>query len=609
MKEFTIRAVLLGIILALILGVANTWLGLYAGMTVSASIPAAVISMAILRGLLSKGTILENNIVQSIASAGESLAAGVIFTVPAMLLIGAWQDFAFWPTTLIALCGGLLGVVFMVPLRHSLMNKMPHLVFPEGHACAKVLAAGDNKTSDLKWILISALTGIVYKLLSSLSGLMKSGVSFATKITDRFLISLGSDFSPALLAVGYIVRLPIAALLFAGGFIGSGIFLTLSSWMDMPSGENATRIAADLWSTRVRFLGVGAMLVGGLQSLIEVLWKMRGSFFTMIGKGNAGHLEQENDISAWSLLVVFIAAILGTFFLYDSMIGQISTTIIIMLILIPSAFLFVAVAAYTVGLVGSSNSPVSGMTICVLLLTAGVLLALGIKSDSLPMAILGVAGVVCCATATAGDIAQDLKTGQIVGAKPKLQQWGEVIGIVATAPVFAFTLHILHNGPGIGTNQPGSLPAPQAGLFAALTQGILKGDLPINLVLTGASLGLLFLLLDLILKKFKVNFRVHLMPLAVGIYLPMSITVPIFLGGLVRFFTDRYRHNSDTGILFGSGLIAGEAITGIAVAFIGGAGTWVLFSDVSIILQNILGMIVFGLLIYFFYFVSKNNNK
>ncbi|MCB1173217.1 MAG: oligopeptide transporter, OPT family [Leptospiraceae bacterium] len=611
--EFTLRAVLIGSILAVVLGAANTWLGLYAGMTVSASIPAAVISMAILRGLLRSGTIQENNIVQSIASAGESLAAGVIFTVPAMVLIGAWQDFEFWPTTFIALGGGILGIVFMIPLRPVLMERMPHLQYPEGQACARVLQAGEGQAAGARRILGAALIGSGYKFFASFSGLMSAGLQLAIRPFDKVLLAFSSDTSPALIGVGYIVRLPIASLLFLGGVIGSGFLLPLSGFLDMPAGDDPYQLAAELWSDRVRYMGVGAMILGGVYSLIEVLVRIIGQRQSWLGQkadSDRRPVGAENpDLSIWSLLGLFVAATACTMILYESLIQDISQSILVILILLPACFLFVAVAAYIVGLVGSSNSPVSGMTISVLLLVAAILLGLGIKSDSTAMVILGVAGIVCCATATAGDIAQDLKTGQLVGATPRWQQWGEVIGVLVTAPLFAFILSALHAGPGIGTGAPGSLAAPQASLFAALTQGVLDGGLPWNYLLIGAASGLVLLALDFILKHSGSSVRLYLMPFAVGLYLPMAVTTPIFVGGLIRYLGDRKARSADGGILFGSGLIAGEALTGIVIALFASQGPLLLFSSTPAWLQGTISALVFGLLAILYYRSTRVENK
>ncbi len=575
-KEVTIIALVLGGFLSVLMAAANTYLGLKAGMTVSASIPAAVISTAILRGIFRRGTILENNIVQTMASAGESLAAGAIFTIPALLLVGAWQEFKFWPTTLIVLLGGLLGVVFMVPLRRALIVERPELIYPEGVACSEVLRAGQKGGKDIRLILAGLGLGALFKFFVTGLHLVKSVVEGAVSV-GRSVLYFGSDMSLALVAVGYIVRLPIASLIFLGGVIGWVISIPMLGGRE--SDAAPLEAAWNLWSTQVRFMGVGAMLVGGLHSI----WRVRGGILSGVtalhriggSAGSDGTEERprtERDMPLTALLLVFLPSVFGTFFLYDYLTGSFGVAVAATVVMVIAAFLFVAVATYIVGLVGSSNSPVSGMTICALLLTAGVLLALGIRGESAIAATLGVAGVVCCAVCTAGDVAQDLKTGWLVGATPARQQWVEVLAVVLSCCFFAPVLTLLHNAYGIGTSGPDSLAAPQAGLFASLVDGFFgKGTLPWDMITIGAGIGVLLIALDWILERSGSAFRAHVMPVAVGIYLPLSLATPIFLGGLLhRVFRRADSGNSpgrqDSGLLFGSGLIAGESLMGILLA-------------------------------------------
>lgn len=542
-------------------------------MTVSASIPAAVISTAILRGIFRRGTILENNIVQTMASAGESLAAGIIFTIPALLMVGAWQEFKFWPTTLIALFGGLLGIVFMVPLRRALIVERPELIYPEGVACSEVLRAGQKGGKDIRLILAGLGLGALFKFLVTGLHVVKSVVEGAVGM-GRSVLYFGSDMSLALVAVGYIVRLPIASLIFLGGVIGWVISIPmLGGWEPDAAPLEA---AWNLWSTQVRFMGVGAMLVGGLHSI----WRVRGGILSGVAAlhrvggsaGANGTVEQprtERDMPLTALLLVFLPSVFGTFFLYDYLTGSFGVSMAATVVMVIAAFLFVAVATYIVGLVGSSNSPVSGMTICALLLTAGVLLALGIRGESAIAATLGVAGVVCCAVCTAGDIAQDLKTGWLVGATPARQQWVEILAVVLSCCFFAPVLTLLHNAYGIGTGGPDSLTAPQAGLFASLVDGFFgEGTLPWDMIAVGAGIGILLIVLNGILERSGSAFRAHVMPVAVGIYLPLSLATPIFIGGLLHhlFRSNKDRGRQDSGLLFGSGLIAGESLMGILLA-------------------------------------------
>lgn len=575
-KEVTIVALVLGGLLSIVMAAANAYLGLKAGMTVSASIPAAVISTAILRGIFRRGTVLENNIVQTMASAGESLAAGAIFTIPALLLVGAWQEFKFWPTTLIVLLGGLLGVVFMVPLRRALIVERPELIYPEGVACSEVLIAGQKGGKDIRSILAGLGIGAVFKFLVTGLHVVKSVVEGAVGV-GRSVLYFGSDMSLALVAVGYIVRLPIASLIFLGGVIGWVITIPMLGGRE----SNAAPLEAvwNLWSTQVRFMGVGAMLAGGLHSI----WRVRGGILSGLvalhhvggSAGENGTVERprtERDMSLFALLMVFLPSVFGTLFLYDYLTGNFGVAVAATVVMVIATFIFVAVATYIVGLVGSSNSPVSGMTICALLLTAGVLLALGIRGESAIAATLGVAGVVCCATCTAGDVSQDLKTGRLVGATPVRQQWVEVLGVILSCFCFAPVLTLLHNAYGIGTSGPDSLAAPQAGLFASLVDGFFgDGALPWDMIAIGVGIGVLLIILNWILERSGSAFRAHVMPVAVGIYLPLSLATPIFLGGLLHHVvrcsdSSKDPGTQDPGLLFGSGLIAGEALMGILLA-------------------------------------------
>ncbi len=566
--ETTFLSIGLGIILAVVMAAANVYLGLYAGLTVSASIPAAVISMAILRGVFRRGTILENNISQTIASSGESLAAGAIFTIPALILVGAWQDFEFWPTTFIVMTGGLLGVVFMIPLRRALIVERTDLTYPEGVACAEVLIVGQEGGAGIKWIGIGLGIGAIFKYLVSGFALIRGTVEGAVA-AGKSVFYAGSDMSVAMLGVGYIVNLSVAAQVFAGGAIGWLIAIPiLGGYTEGP----AVEYAAGLWSSQVRFIGVGAMLVGGVWSIWSVRKGIRDGIASLRGVSTRGReeaLRTERNMAFSAMFTIFIVTTIGTFVLYDYLTESLFVALVAGTMMIFASFLFVAVATYIVGLVGSSNSPVSGMTICALLLTAGVLLALGIRGDSAILATLGVAGVVCCAACTAGDIAQDLKTGQLVGATPSKQQWCEVIGVIAPVFVLAPVMSYLHKAYVIGEG----LRAPQATLFASLTDGFFgDGTIPWTMVGIGAGIGVAIIAADLYLRSQSSKFRLHIMPVAVGIYLPVSVAVPIFLGGLLRHFTtgrsetDAVSEAQDKGVLFGSGLIAGEALMGIGLA-------------------------------------------
>lgn len=608
-SEVTVRALILGAVLSVVMGAANTYLGLYAGITVAASIPAAVVSMAILKGVLRTGSILENNIVQTMASTGESLAAGVIFTVPALVMVGAWQEFRFWPTTLITMLGGLLGIVFMVPMRRALIVDRPDLVYPEGVACAEVLVVGEERGAGIRSIAEGVGLGAVFKLLVSGVQMVQPVVEGAIA-RGRSVLYAGSDMSVALMAVGYIVNIEIAALITLGGVIGWIFAIPLLGGYE--AGTSALEHANALWSAQVRYIGVGAMLVGGLWSIIQVrkgivagLAGLRGA---SSGAGDAA-LRTERNIGLPWLLGIFLATTFATFLFYDHLVNNLGIAALTALLMVLTSFLFVAVATYIAGLVGSSNSPVSGMTICALLIAAGVMLALGIRGESAILATLGIAGVVCCATCTSGDVAQDLKTGLLVGATPSKQQWTEIFAAIVPAFFFAPILTLLHTGYGIGTGEPGSLRAPQAALFASLTEGFFgDGELPWNMIGIGAAIGVALIVANEILAARGSRFRTHVMPVAVGIYLPLSLDIPIFIGGLLRWWTGRSRPHADEsrdqGVLFGSGLIAGEALMGIALAALiaSGVGLPVVLLD-----HWLPSLAVFAAIMYTYFRVARRS--
>jgi putative OPT family oligopeptide transporter len=574
--EITVRAVLLGILLGILLGAANTYLGLYAGMTVSASIPAAVLSMAILRGVLKRGTILENNIVQTIAASGESLAAGIIFTVPALLIVGVWTDIQFWPTTLICLAGGLLGICFMVPLRRSHIVDDPQLTYPEGCACADVLIAGEEGGKGARTILLSIVLGGVFKFLSVGVGVFKASLEWAGRI-GQHPVFFGADVSGALLGVGYIVGLNVAVLSFLGGVLAWGIAIPFFGDPIGPQEALMDWFWAQ-WGGKIRYLGVGAMIIGGIWSIFairvgigqgvrEALLGYREA--AQSGRGRpAATPRTEQNIKRRHLAMLLVAAFVMTAGLYYSLIQSVGLTLFTTVASFVMAFFFVAVGSYVCGLVGSSNSPVSGITISALLATAGLMLLFGFTGDKAIVATLGVAGVIACAVCSAGDISQDLKTGYLIGATPRSQQWMEVLGAAIPAFVVAPVLTALHHAYGIGTGAPGSLKAPQANLFANIVKGIFgSGDLPWSFVAAGAVLGAAIIAIDLVLQARKSSFRLPVMAVAVGMYLPLTLSVPIFVGGLVSAFT-RDRSEAGRGALFASGLIAGEAIIGVLVGFV-----------------------------------------
>lgn len=577
LPEYTVKAFILGIVLSIIMGAANAYLGMYAGMTVSASIPAAVISMAILMAFKDKN-ILENNMVQTAASAGESLAAGVIFTFPALVVLGTYTEFPYWLVTIIAALGGSLGALFTIVIRRAFIVE-ERLPYPEGTACAEVLIAGDKGGSHAKPIFVGGIFGGLYKLLGS-SGLWASAIESA-KFVGRRVFYLGSDLSAALLSVGYIVGLNIAFLVFLGGaiawFIAIPIYVAKTG---NPDGLSALDLAWVTWSTKIRYMGVGAMVVGGLWSLV----KLRGPISRGIKAGleatkrkQSGEiiLRTEEDMPMTTVLMLIAAFVVPLFLLYAHIINSIGIAAVMAVIMLIVGFFGSSIAGYLAGVVGSSNNPVSGITIMSLLFTALVLKGLGLSGVDGMTATILVAAVICTAAAIAGDTMQDLATGHIVGATPKRQQVFEVIGTFAAALVMAPVLNLLIKAYGIAgtpTAKENALAAPQAFLMAKVTEGVFTGTLEWNMVFIGAGIAIALIILDEILAMRNSKFRTPVMPVAVGIYLPLSLGVPIFIGGLLRWFVGKARgakaeeKPTDAGVLGAAGLIAGEALMGIVFA-------------------------------------------
>lgn len=587
--ELTFQAIALGLVLSLIMCAANIYVGLYAGMTVSAAIPASVISMGVLRGLLKRGTILENNIVHTIASSGESLAAGIIFTVPAMLLLGLWSDFNYLETTLIAMAGGVMGVVMMIPLRRPMIIEQKELRFPEGVACAEVLKAGDRGGTEMLGIFAALGIGALFKSLVTVVGLFKASVEWGWRV-GRTGFYVGTDISPMLMAVGFIVGFEVSLLVFLGGAISFVGAVPILAWdVDFSTGP-ATQVLMDVWDAKIRFLGIGAMVVAGIYSIVKIAGSMGKALGTALrgirGAEDTAQLPRtEQGITGRALFSLLLLCVLLSGTVYYIMTRDAVTTGITTVVMFVLAFFFVAVASYIVGLVGSSNSPVSGMTICSVLVTAGLLLVLGYTGEGGMLATLGVAGVVCCAACTSGDICQDLKIGQIVGATPRRLQIGEVIGTLLPAFIIAPVLQLLNNAYGIGTPAREGVPAlkaPQAVMFEKLVGGIFGAgkDIPWDLVAWGAAVGAVAIVIDLLfLQPRNSKFRLHAMPLAVGMYLPWTVTFPIMIGGFVYLYVERRskaRGDSEEarkstihrGLLFSSGLVAGEAIMGILIALL-----------------------------------------
>ena len=590
LPQLTVKAIVLGILLSMILAGANAYLGLFAGMTVSASIPAAVISMGILR-LFRDSNILENNIVQTSASAGESLAAGVIFTLPALIILGYWQVFDYWWVCVIAGLGGLLGVLFTVPLRRSLIVEQK-LRFPEGTATAEVLKVGEDPGKGLKYLALAALTGGFVKFAET--GLrIWPGVAHAATYAGQSaagsstIVYVGTNLSPALLSVGFIVGLNIATLIFIGGCISwyvaipiySSFFLANDPALleQFESGASATDLAFAIWTSKIRYLGVGAMLVGGIWALIS----MRGSLMSGVASGlhqyRRGDAEAvahtERDTPMQIVLIGIAVFVVPLFVLYQVIVDSVGIGLVMTGIMIVTGFLFSAVAAYMAGLVGSSNNPISGITIATILFSSLLLLTLMGPVDAGPAAALMIGAVVCCGAAIAGDNLQDLKAGYIVGATPWKQQVMQCVGVVSAVLVMAPILNLLLEAYGIGVPtdaQPNSLLAPQATLMASVAQGVFEGGLPWTMVAIGAGIGIVIVMVDEVLKARGSEIRAPVLAVAVGIYLPLELAVPIFAGGIIAWWANRHAASGATslrhGMLFAAGLITGEALIGIFMA-------------------------------------------
>ena len=595
--ELTLRVILVGIVLGVLMTAANAYLGLYAGMTVSASIPAAVMSMIILRTLFDDVSILENNAVQTMASAGESLAAGVIFTVPALLVIGLWEDIQFVETFVIALIGGLLGTMFTIALRRLFIVEEA-LPYPEGVACREVLVAGEEGGEGALAILyalgIGAIYGFMVKGFKVTHHTVESSVNFlGTKLYA------GMDLSIALLSVGYIVGIRIASFIFLGGVIGFGILVPIYGLINgWPEASNGVEAFYSVWSSQIRYVGVGAMVVGG----VYTLWSMKGTIFTGLSKAFEKNDEAafevvrtEQDLPLRKVLMVCGLLVIATFIFYAIVLDSIVLALAGAMFLAVVSFFFAAVAGYIAGVVGSSNSPVSGMTIATLLFTVALVWVvgdffLGLSTASLMYATLLIAAIVASSAAIAGDVMQDLKTGHMVGATPWKQQIAEIVGVVTGAIVIGPTLKLLHDAFRISRTAceldplPGdleckdSLLAPQAELIGAIVEGAFGGGLNLQMVLLGAIIAVVLIRLSM-----------PVMSVAIGIYLPLGLSVPIMLGGVISYIALRSAHlridgtldrepSSEAvvaakdvesrGVLIGAGFIAGESIMGVFVAIL-----------------------------------------
>ncbi|NLY43507.1 MAG: oligopeptide transporter, OPT family [Clostridiaceae bacterium] len=573
LPEFTSTSIILGIILSVVFGAANAYLGLKVGMTISASIPAAVISMGIIRGLLKRESILENNIVQTIGSAGEALAAGAIFTLPALFIWSKeWNMGApsMMTITIISLCGGILGVLFMIPLRKALIvDEHENLPYPEGTACAEVLLAGEEGGEKARTTFLGLGIGALYKFITGGLNLFPSEVE--TRIPGYKGAAIGADILPALLGVGFIIGPKISAYMLAGAVIGWFAFIPLITHIGS-MGEIIMYPATvpisqldhwGIWDSYIRYVGAGAVAFGGIFSLIKSLPLIIRTFRDALGNYSSGvggntNIRTDRDISIKVVLIGSLAVILAMAMLPVIPVGFVGAVVIAVF-----GFFFATVSSRIVGLVGSSSNPVSGMTIATLLITAIIFKATGNDGPAGMIATLSVGAVICIIAAIAGDTSQDLKSGFLVGATPSKQQYGELIGAVVAALAIGAVLTLLDNAWGFGSNE---LPAPQATLMRLVIEGVMGGNLPWALVFTGAGIGIAVELLGL-----------PVLPIAIGLYLPIHLSTPIMVGGIIRGILDKKLDNTkgdekslkykiETGVLYSSGLIAGEGLVGILLA-------------------------------------------
>lgn len=604
--EVTVKGVILGLLLAVLLGAANTYLGLKAGLTVSASIPAAVISLGVLR-LFRNSTVLENNMVQTIASAGEAVAGGILFTIPALLIVGYWTKVGYWETTVVGVVGGILGVLFTVPLRRALIVE-ENLAFPEGVATAEVLKSGDKGGSSVGVLVAGGLVGAVFKFVESGLKMFQENALFTQQLGGRVIYGLGSALSPALMGVGAIVGLRVASLVFAGGAFAWLVAMPLYTGTHPDLGTLRSALldntALGVWKFQVRYLGVGAMLVGGIWSLIKLRKPLgramgQGLRSRSAGKATEAPIRTEVELSARTTFIG-VAVLLVPMFLFYAYISRDVrapagiwspwvVALVMSLLMVVTGFLFSAVGAYMAGLVGSSNNPISGVTILTLIVSAFMLKALGLGADIGPAITIFIAAVIAVAGSIASDNLQDLKAGYILGSTPRKQQFMLMVGAVGSAFVLAPVVQVLVSAYPVGS---AALPAPQASLMASVSQGIFGAGLPYGLIGIGAGLAVLLIAADLVLHRMGSTFRIPVMAVAVGIYLPITVSTPIFLGGVAGWLAQRYvirrwrtdpdvdqgrlpevlAKGAESGILFASGLIAGEALVGILVALLVGVG-------------------------------------
>lgn len=603
--EITATSIIMGVLLAVVFGAANAYLGLRVGMTVSASIPAAVIAMGVIRVLLRKNSILESNMVQTIGSAGESLAAGAIFTLPALFLWaaeGKMEKPGILEITAIALIGGLLGIFFMVPLRNALIVKEHGVLpYPEGTACSEVLLAGEEGGAKASTVFAGMGFAALFKFIIDGLKLVSGEISASVK---GFAGQIGTQIYPAVMSVGYICGARIASYMFAGGILSWLVIIPLIVLFGaditlypgtQPIGEIfASGGAGAIWGTYIRYIGAGALAAGGIISLVKSLPLIIKTFGGAV-KGMAGSKTDANDRTSKDLSMKFVLAAIGALTLLVWLIPVIPVSLIGAVIIVVFGFFFATVSSRMVGLVGSSNNPVSGMAIATLLIATLILKVTGANGIAGMCSAIAIGSVICIVSAIAGDTSQDLKTGYLLGATPKKQQIGEIIGVIAAALAIGGTLYLLDSAWGFGTDE---LAAPQATLMKLITEGVMEGNLPWALVFIGVFIAVLVEIVG-----------IPVLPFAIGVYLPVQLNACIMVGGLIRLAFDKLKRNKEEkdaiindGVLFCSGMIAGEGLVGILLALLAvlGIGSaidlsakWAIPSAVS----DIGGLVLFGIII------------
>jgi len=596
LKELTLKSLFLGVLMAAVLGAANAYLGLKAGMTVSATFPAAVVAMAALR--IFKGSILEENIARTTASVGEALVAGAIFTIPAFLMLGIWEDFSYLDSVLIMLVGGVLGVLLIIFLRKALIDEAKDLPYPESVATAEMVKAGQKGETGASYVFGAMGLAAVLELFKNSRGIQIMGESWGhffqfakSKISlfdgsgDAVAQSYGGGIflsspvaSPALLGVGYIIGPRLSAITFAGGVFGWFVLIPLVLFFNggldtlVANGVKWDDLLGEVWLRQVRPIAVGAMLVGAGHTL----WSLRRELGSGLGKAfhdlkltdadRAKTSRYQLDLPMKWIIPGIILMVIPITMLYEYFSGDWVSAGVAALVMLGTGFLMSAIAGYLVGIMGGSNNPISGLTLSALVIAAVLMVALGVSGMHGVAAVLGVASVVCCCCSIGGDMLQDLKVGQILGGTPRKMEIAEIVGVIVAAFVLPIPMQILHNGTPGGIGGP-SLPAPQAGLMSIMAKGIVGGEMAWPLLLIGAGLAVCLILLR----------APSVMLIAVGIYLPFETTFAIFAGGMIKAIYDRIVAKKtltegekvkleNRGILIASGLIAGEALTGVLLA-------------------------------------------